>query len=82
MAFNSDAAIAEKAKATATTPLHILLEEPIAEVDAAIAERITSPLRFYDGIARRGIFGLPKAVRVLLASEERVMSEATPVFMY
>ena len=31
-----------------------------AEVDARIHDRIASPLRFYDGTAHPGVFGLPK----------------------
>jgi len=38
-------------------------------------------LRFYDGQAHRGIFGLPKNIVATLKNEKRVITEKTPVFM-
>lgn len=82
MAFNSEAAIAQAAAMNGTTPLGFIMDQPCAAVDRQIDDRVTGALRFYDGIARRGIFGLPKSARKQLAEETRVMTAATPVFMY
>jgi len=38
-------------------------------------------LRFYDGVAHRGVFGLGKHIREGIAAEERVITKATPVYM-
>jgi len=38
-------------------------------------------LRFYDGQAHRGIFGLPKCIAATLKNEKRIITEKTPVFM-
>jgi len=52
-------------------------------VDKKLADRlIMNDLRYYDGITHRGLFSLPKYVRVGLAAESRVITEADPIFMY
>jgi len=52
------------------------------EVDKLLASRLNPDhLRFYDGQAHRGIFGLPKNIVATLKSEKRVITEKTPVFM-
>jgi len=55
-----------------------------SEVDMAIEERIKveTPLFFYDGVSHRHEFSLPKYLREELAKESRVMTKASPVFMY
>ena len=61
-----------------------------ARIDALIAKRIAAkfpngedaPLRHYDGVSHRGAFSLPKTIRDAMASEERIMTVANPVFMY
>jgi len=51
-------------------------------VDKLLAERLNPDhLRFYDGQAHRGIFGLPKHIAAILKKETRVLTEKTPVFM-
>ena len=51
-----------------------------AEIDQRIGERISSELAYYDGIAHRGLFGLPKYIRKALADEDRVITNANPIF--
>ena len=51
-----------------------------AEVDARIAERITQPLRYYDGATHRGMFGLPKFVREAVAAETRIITRDNPLY--
>ena len=51
------------------------------EVDRRLASRVASELRFYDGEAHAGLFGLPKWLRGRLAADEHVITEANPVFM-
>eukprot|EP01006_Ploeotia_vitrea_P012018 TRINITY_DN31945_c0_g1_i1.p2 TRINITY_DN31945_c0_g1~~TRINITY_DN31945_c0_g1_i1.p2 ORF type:complete len:327 (-),score=192.50 TRINITY_DN31945_c0_g1_i1:127-1107(-) len=62
------------------------LNKDVALVDKQIAERLTKldtkPLRHYDGVAHRGMFGTPKYVRQAIASEKRIMTLANPVFMH
>ena len=83
MAFNKDCQLAVKAgEAGEEDPVRWLVDQPSRAVDAAVAERITKPLRFLDGVAFKGIFGVPKAVRAKLEAETRVMTVANPVFMY
>jgi spermidine synthase len=48
-----------------------------AEVDARLAERLTSTLTSYDGIAHQGLFSLPKDLRALLAEPGPVLEDAT-----
>jgi len=52
------------------------------EVDQRLAARLNPDhLRFYDGQAHRGIFGLPKCIAATLKNEKRIITEKTPVFM-
>ena len=50
------------------------------EIDARLAARLTSPLRFYDGLAHRGMFALPKYVRQAMAEETRIITNDNPIF--
>ena len=50
------------------------------EVDRRVVQRVTRPLRFYDGLGHQGMFSLPKAVREALAREKRVITEKEPLF--
>ena len=52
-----------------------------AEVDRRLAARITRPLRLYDGVTHQHLFALPKYLRQALEAEQRVITEATPVFV-
>ena len=54
------------------------MSEP--EVDARVRERVASPLRFYDGEAHRGMFGLPKYVREAVATETRIITRDNPIY--
>jgi spermidine synthase len=51
-----------------------------AEIDARIAARLSSELAYYDGIAHQGLFGLPKYIRKVLVDEQRVITNANPIF--
>jgi spermidine synthase len=82
MAFNNDSAVAAAAAMHGASPGQYILEQPIAATDRAIEARIEGELRFLDGVARRGIFGIPKSVRKALAAETRHMTIDNPVFMY
>jgi spermidine synthase len=57
-----------------------LAEIEPAEIDQRIAKRISSPLAYYDGLAHRGLFGLPKYVREALAAETRLITKADPIY--
>merc|ERR1711934_599043 len=61
----------------------VAAREP-ADVDAAIAAAIGDEkgMEFLDGVSYRGQMNLPKQIRTALANEDRVMCEATPVFMF
>ena len=51
------------------------------EVDRRIASRLTSELRFYDGVTHTGLFALPKWLRRQIAAESHVITEAAPAFL-
>lgn len=51
-------------------------------IDEEIARRIKGELRFYDGTTHLGLFGAPKWLRAAIESEKRLMTEASPVFMF
>ena len=51
------------------------------EVDATLAERGCSELRFYDGEAHTRIFALPRYVRRLIAEQRQVVTDDEPVFV-
>lgn len=82
MAFTEEADVAQAAAAAGLTPLQHLMTQPLDEVDAAIAAAVSTPLRFMDAVALKGVIGLPKAVRDAIAAETRTMTIADPVFMY
>ena len=52
-----------------------------SEIDSAIAQRISKPLRHYDGQTHRGMFALPKFLRNGIAGETRINRDDHPVFM-
>mmetsp|Transcript_25027 Transcript_25027/g.39578 ORF Transcript_25027/g.39578 Transcript_25027/m.39578 type:complete len:355 (-) Transcript_25027:1269-2333(-) len=53
------------------------------KIDDALTARCTGgELRFYDGTAHAGIFGLPKYLRKYLEDDTRVITVDNPVFMY
>jgi len=61
------------------TPSAIAAATP-EQIDARIAERLLTPLRYYDGRTHQGMLGLPKYVRQALADERRVITESNPVY--
>ena len=50
------------------------------EIDARIGSRLTSGLSYYDGVAHQGMLGLPKYIREAMASEQRVITKAAPLY--
>ncbi len=53
-----------------------------AEVDKLIAARGLAGLKFYDGLTHLGMFSLPRYVRDALASQQRVITDANPLYLY
>lgn len=54
---------------------------PEAEVDNRLRERgVAESLRFYDGAAHRGMFGMPKYVRAAAAAETRLITRDNPLY--
>ena len=51
------------------------------EVDARIAARITGQLRYFDGTTLRGMVSVPKYLRESVASESRIITRDTPLFV-
>jgi len=64
------------------SPTDWTVERVDTAIEGAIVNLDTKPLQFLDGLAWRGVFGLPKQVRLGLEQETRVMTKETPVFMY
>jgi spermidine synthase len=50
-------------------------------VDQRIAERISKPLRHYDGETHAAMFTLPRHIRDGIAEETRINRDDAPVFM-
>ena len=50
-------------------------------VDGLISERLSRELKYYDGIAHRNMFALPKYLRQGLEAEQRIVTDKDPVFM-
>ncbi len=50
-------------------------------VDQRIRERVGRELRFYDGLAHRHMFSLPKFLRQALAACDRVVTDAAPLLV-
>ena len=50
------------------------------EIDRRATERLTTPLRFYDGMTHTSIFALPKYLRQALAAEQRLITKDSPLF--
>jgi spermidine synthase len=53
----------------------------VKEIDARIPGRITKTLKFYNGIAHRGMFSLPKYFHDEMEKERRVITESEPFFI-
>ena len=50
-------------------------------LDAALASRLSNPMKYYDGESHRNMFALPKFQRDGLKSETRINKDSDPVFM-
>jgi len=51
------------------------------EVDATLAERGCSDLRYYDGEAQTRLFALPRYLRKLLTEDRQIVTDTQPVFV-
>jgi len=51
-------------------------------IDEQIAGKVLGELKFYDGVAHLGLFGIPKYLRKLLREEQRIISKENPIFMH
>ena len=51
------------------------------EVDDQITSRLSSPLKYYDGVSHLNLLALPKFQRDGLGSEDRINRDSDPVFM-
>ena len=51
------------------------------QVEGLIAQRLGKPLRFYDGEGHRGMFSLPRFLRLGISDETRINRDDAPVFM-
>lgn len=52
------------------------------EVDRRITDRSLAGLRFYDGVTHRGMFSLPKYVRDAMDSQQRLITDGDPLYLY
>ena len=50
-------------------------------VDRRLAERLTRPLRFYDGLAHQHMLSLPVFLREVVAGSTRVITDAEPLIV-
>ena len=50
--------------------------------NSILKTRLSSSLRFYDGISHLGMFCLPKPMRDEIDIENRIITRDSPVFMY
>jgi len=51
------------------------------DIDAELGRRLSKPLKYYDGGSHRSMFALTKFQRDGLKSEDRINTDADPVFM-
>ncbi|MFH1646422.1 MAG: polyamine aminopropyltransferase [Chloroflexota bacterium] len=52
------------------------------EVNARIAQRSLTGLRFYDGLTHQGIFSLPGYIREALARQKRIITDKDPLYLH
>jgi spermidine synthase len=52
-----------------------------AAIDRRVAERVTGPLRFYDGLAHQHMLSLPVFLRKVVADCTRVITDAEPLIV-
>lgn len=58
------------------------LSVSVEKIDQMIEERVSKPLRFYDGICHHGLFALPKNLRDKLESSQIVITDERPLYVY
>ncbi|EQD25066.1 MAG: Spermine synthase [Leptospirillum sp. Group IV 'UBA BS'] len=51
-------------------------------VDRILSERGLTNLRFYDGLAHQGLFGLPRHLRTELDNSTLIIEDNHPIFTY
>ena len=51
------------------------------EVDTRIREHSNRELRHYDGITHRGMFSVPRYLRMGVEAETRIITEMSPLFV-
>ncbi len=51
------------------------------EVDRRLLERLTTELRYYDGVTHRGMFSVPKYLRGAVEAESRIITRANPLYV-
>ena len=51
------------------------------QIDSLVEDRLSRPLKFYDGERHRGMFSLPSYLRTGIEEEQRVVTDENPVFM-
>ncbi len=57
-----------------------LTEMDPGEIDRRLKRRVGGDLRYYDGAAHPGMFGLPKYIRAAIAAEQRLITRDNPLF--
>ena len=50
-------------------------------MDSLVSQRLSRGLRYYDGMAHRSMFSLPKYLRQGIEAEQRIVTDDNPVFM-
>ena len=60
------------------SPIPLLTDQ---QVDSRAEDRVAKSLMFYDGETHRGMFALPKFLRVGIQQEQRINRDSSPVFM-
>jgi thermospermine synthase len=97
MAFNGDPSQGRKLADLSRESVDELIEERIRLVPGVPVHRYRSKgvkraikgnevgaevLKHYDGVSHRRLFALSKPLREAMKSDERIMTEANPIFMY
>ncbi|OGO31530.1 MAG: hypothetical protein A2Z29_10660 [Chloroflexi bacterium RBG_16_56_11] len=52
------------------------------EVDERITGRSIHHLKLYDGLSHQGMFSLPRYIREALASQQRIITDEKPLYLY
>ena len=52
------------------------------QIDDRIKRRGLSSLRFYDGLTHRGMFSLPLYIRRALTAQQKIITDAEPIYLY